>query len=146
MSYLLDSNILLRYLQRSDPDHGQIRSSLRELIGRGDELCYTSQNIGEFWNICTRPSTSQGGYGLGLDETYRRVRLIERSYTLLPATPDIHFEWRRLLIENSVSGIAVHDARLVATMLVHRVTHILTLNDKDFKRYAGITVVHPRDV
>jgi hypothetical protein len=30
-------------------------------------------------------------------------------------------------------------------MHVHGVTHLLTLNDKDFTRYSDITVVHPRD-
>ena len=40
----------------------------------------------------------------------------------------------------------MHDARLVATMLVHGVTDLLTLNDRDFSRYVGIRAVHPRDV
>jgi hypothetical protein len=38
----------------------------------------------------------------------------------------------------------VHDARLVAAMHVHGVTHLLTLNVRDFARYPGITVVHPQ--
>lgn len=33
-------------------------------------------------------------------------------------------EWRRLVVNYGVSGVQVHDARLVATMLVHDVTHI----------------------
>jgi hypothetical protein len=40
----------------------------------------------------------------------------------------------------------VHDARLVAVMRVHSLTHILTFNTTDFIRYPAITVVHPRDV
>jgi predicted nucleic acid-binding protein len=40
----------------------------------------------------------------------------------------------------------VHDARLVAAMLAHGVPQLLTLNDRDFARYAGISVVHPRDL
>ena len=31
-------------------------------------------------------------------------------------------------------------------MLVHGVTHILTFNDKDFRRYPQITVLTPADV
>jgi hypothetical protein len=31
-------------------------------------------------------------------------------------------------------------------MLVHGVLQLLTLNDRDFGRYSGISVVHPRDV
>jgi len=40
-------------------------------------------------------------------------------------------------------GKPSHDARLVAAMLAHGVTHILTFNDTDFRRYAGITPVVP---
>jgi hypothetical protein len=31
-------------------------------------------------------------------------------------------------------------------MLAHGVLRLLTLNDRDFARYPGISVVHPRDV
>jgi hypothetical protein len=31
-------------------------------------------------------------------------------------------------------------------MMVHQVDHILTFDLNDFKRYRGITVVHPMDV
>lgn len=49
-------------------------------------------------------------------------------------------------IAHNVSGVQVHDARLVAAMRVHGVSRILTFNDKDFTRYADIEVVHPRTV
>jgi len=41
-------------------------------------------------------------------------------------------------------GVKVHDARIVAAMLVHGITHVLTLDEHDFVRYPGITAVHPR--
>ncbi len=46
----------------------------------------------------------------------------------------------------SVMGTKVHDARLVAAMHVHRVTHLLTFNEQDFVRYDDIQVVHPRQL
>jgi predicted nucleic acid-binding protein len=45
-----------------------------------------------------------------------------------------------------VSGVQVHDARLVAAMRVHGVKSILTFNDRDFTRYTDIDAVHPRSV
>ena len=45
-----------------------------------------------------------------------------------------------------VGGKQVHDARLVAVMLVHDVTHFLTLNSSDFRRFPEITVIEPQDV
>ncbi len=51
----LDSNILLRWVKPDHNDYPLVVSAI-EAILRGDgELCYTSQNVGEFWNTCTRP-------------------------------------------------------------------------------------------
>ena len=36
--------------------------------------------------------------------------------------------------------------RLVAAMVVHGVSHILTFNTQDFTRYAGVRTLHPTDV
>jgi predicted nucleic acid-binding protein len=40
-----------------------------------------------------------------------------------------------------VSGVQVHDARLVAAMKTHGVTHILTFNVVDFQRYADEEII-----
>jgi predicted nucleic acid-binding protein len=45
-----------------------------------------------------------------------------------------------------VVGKQAHDARLVAVTLVHGITHLLTFNTDDFKRYDEITVVNPKDI
>lgn len=41
----------------------------------------------------------------------------------------------------AVSGVQVHDARLVAAMQAHNITHILTFNTSDFTRYASLGIV-----
>jgi len=79
-------------------------------------------------------------------EADQRARRMERAFTLLADNERIHPEWRPLVLAHSVSGAQVYDARLVAAMYVHGVTHLLTLNDRDFIRYPGITVLHPRDI
>jgi hypothetical protein len=61
----------------------------------------------------------------------------------LPDSERVHKEWRRLVVTHSVAGVQVHDARLVAAMLVHGVSRLLTLNDRDFSRYPGIEALHP---
>jgi predicted nucleic acid-binding protein len=141
-SWLQDSNILLRFVKPDDRDYPLVCSAVEGLWSRGDTLCYTSQNLGEFWNTCTRP-LERNGYGLTPAEANQRASLIEAQFSLLPDIPAVHREWRRLLVEYSVSGAQVHDARLAAAMRVHGVGHILTFNTRDFTRYAGITAVHP---
>lgn len=138
--------MLLRVRHRTAPEYALVRSTLRQLFSQGDQLCYASQNLVEFWNVCTRPATARGGFGLTLDETDRRARLLERLFILLPDTPGIHDEWRRLVITHAVVGVQVHDARLVAAMNVYGLANVLTLNPADFTRYPGITALHPQNI
>ncbi len=67
-------------------------------------------------------------------------------FVLLPDTAAIYSVWESLVIQHNVSGKPAHDARLVAAMLSHGLTSILTFDASGFSRYAGIEVVHPADV
>ena len=77
-----------------------------------------------------------------------RVRAgeVEAGFRLLPDSPSVHKEWRRLLVDYRVSGVQVHDARLVAAMRVHGVKRILTFNKKDFARFHDLEALLPSDV
>ena len=145
MRILLDTNILLRLLNPADLEYAIVRSAVDALAARADQLCFVSQNLVEFWNVCTRPG-HKNGFGLTGAETNVRAKLIESKFLFLPDTSRVHAEWRRLVVARSVAGVQVHDARLVAAMLAHGVPQLLTLNDRDFARYPDISVVHPRDV
>src|SRR5438270_8079164 len=122
-THLADTNILLRVSKREDPNYTMIRTALSSLRAAGAILCFTSQNLAEFWNVCTRPA-AQNGYGLSIAETDRRAALIEATFSLLPDREQVHTEWRRLVVVHSVMGVQVHDARIVAAMLVHGITHL----------------------
>jgi predicted nucleic acid-binding protein len=141
--YLTDSNILLRIGRRGDADHEIVSAAIAVIRKAGSLLYFTQQNVAEFWNVSTRP-TEKNGFGLSIADTERAVRSFEKAIILLPDNRDGYDEWRRLVVAHSVSGKQVHDARLVAAMIVHRVTHVLTLNTSDFARYPEITAVHPR--
>lgn len=71
---------------------------------------------------------------------------IEGLLTLLPDTPAVYAEWKRIIVEHGVSGVKVHDARLIATMKTHGVSRLLTFDLDDFTRYTGIEVMHPKTV
>jgi predicted nucleic acid-binding protein len=140
--YLLDSNILIRWVQQEDPGYPAVEAALDLVMISNADLLYTSQNLGEFWNALTRPA-NRNGYGLSPTEANRLAIVIESRLQLLPDTLAIHQEWRKLLVQFCVSGVQVHDARLVAAMHVHSVKRILTFNAKDFVRFTGIEAVHP---
>lgn len=142
---LLDSNILLRMGKRDDPHHRTISSALHALVARGVRLCYTSQTLGEFWNASTRP-LDKNGFGLSISETDRLARVIERDLEFLPDSHPVHDRWRRLLVTHEIKGVQVHDARLAASMYVHGVPQLLTINVRDFVRFSGLSILHPAEV
>lgn len=147
MVYLVDTNVLLRFADRRSPLHPIVRTVVRKLKSGGHRLQVAPQNCVEFWNVATRPN-SKNGFGLTPAEADRLLRLIERLFPLLPDMRTLYSEWRRLVVTFGVSGVQVHDARLVAAMKSNRVTHILTFNATDFTRYAseGIVAVEPTTV
>lgn len=147
MIYLVDTNILLRIAHRSDERYTLVRSCVNKLKKKGDLLQTTMQNFAEFWNVSTRP-VDKNGLGLTLMETDDLLQDLESTFPLLPDLPAVYAVWREVVVNYGVSGVQVHDARLVATMLVHGVTHILTFNTSDFARYSprGIVAVDPTTV
>ena len=96
--------------------------------------------------MATRPASARGGFGLSPIEAERRLATIEGLGRLLPFNQHCYSAWRQLLVKHGILGVSVHDARLVATMTSFGITHVLTLNAADFKRYSGIVAWVPTDV
>jgi len=145
MRYLLDTGILVRLLHRSDPLHSVVRDAVRSLSSKRHHFVTSTQNIGEFWNVCTRPAAARGGFGLEPDEVMRRVRLLERFITVLREPESAYGKWKALVIAHQVIGKQVHDARIAALMSAYRIKRIVTLNSSDFLRYQQITAVTPQE-
>ena len=79
----LDSNTLLRLAKRDDPEHALVTTAIERLIEEGAEICYTPQNVVEFWSVFTRPK-EKNGFGLSVAEADREARLIETRFAFLP--------------------------------------------------------------
>jgi predicted nucleic acid-binding protein len=145
MSHLTDTNILLRSIQKSHAMFKEADAAVKALLGFGEILYVTSQNVIEFWAVATRP-VGNNGLGLTVEDAARELAGLKTIVSILPDTPDILTEWEKLVVQHRVSGKQAHDARIVAAMKVHGVTHLLTFNTDDFKRYTGIAAVHPASI
>lgn len=146
MQYLLDTGILLRLVNREAEMHQVIRQAVRRIKTDGHVTVTLVQNISEFWNVCTRPTESRGGFGLTIDETSHRLNVIERISTVLPYPPDLYAHWKQLVITRQVQGVQVHDAKIAAAAMLYGVDRLLTLNPKDFTRYPELNVVTPQQL
>lgn len=145
MRVLLDTGVILRLVNRDDLAHESVRDAVRRLKDAGHETVAAPQNFAEFWNVCTRPSSARDGLGLSISKTQERLHLLERIVSLLPDHPDAYAKWKAIVVDKSVKGVKVHDARLAALMHVSGVTHILSLNTGDFLRYDGVTALSLTD-
>jgi predicted nucleic acid-binding protein len=143
MRILLDTNILLRISEPAHPHHLACVGALRTLTGAGHTLCISSQTISEFLAVATR---SVADRGLGMDQAKADEELtkVTRSLDTLYDNKAVVDELRRLVVSYGVTGKSVHDTRLVAVMNVNSVVHLLTINTRDFTRFAGIKVLDPR--
>lgn len=145
MLILVDSNILVFLASLSSPSHQTSVTATNQLRQSGDLLCVTAQNLIEFWAVATRPLNARG---LGFTPAQAQAELakIKSLFRFLPDVAAIYTEWERLVVQHGVSGKNAHDARLAAAMKIHGLTHLLTFNGGDFKRFAGITVIDPVSV
>ncbi len=143
-SCLVDTNILLRMTRRSDPQHQTRRhGAFSACLCKAQSFTYTHQNIAELWNAMTRPLVAQWSrFDRGRGRT-RSARNRSRHESLYQIVKPFIESGGRIVVQQAVMGVQVHDARLAAAMYVHSVSHILTLNVPDFSRFSGLSAVHP---
>jgi predicted nucleic acid-binding protein len=139
--YLFDTNVLLRAAAPKSSQHAAAVQAIKRLVSRGDQLLLAPQVVVEFWSVATRP-VEVNGYGWPAQDAEAKVAELLRQFPLLPETPAVFPEWLRLVSRHGIVGKQVHDARLVALLNVHGVTHLLTFNGGDFQPY-GLIVVSP---
>ena len=145
MSWAVDTNVLLRTTDVGDAAQPVAEAALIALRRSGESLSIFPQNLIEFWAVATRPSANNG-LGLSIAQAESQVNNLKAMFVLLHDTPEIYSAWERIVIRYQVTGKQAHDARIVAAMKSHNLSHLLTFNDSDFKRFIEITVVNPQNV
>lgn len=145
MTFLVDSNILVFSADPKSPMFQEVSRATSLLLSRGERLFVISQNLIELWAVATRPVTSRG-LGLSVHQALAELVRIKSIFQLLSDSPAIYPEWEKLVARHAVLGKNVHDVRLVAAMNVFGLDTLLTSNKPDFKRFAGITAIEPKDV
>jgi hypothetical protein len=78
------------------------------------------------WNVTTRP-IDKNGFGWLPEKTDVEISRLEPLLTVLPNSQAIYREWRKVVLDNSVLGKQVHDARI-------------------FKRFGHITLIDPNTI
>jgi predicted nucleic acid-binding protein len=145
MACLADTNVAARWVLPDDPQHELVNRAVSALRARGEGVYVTPQNLLEFHALATRPLDANG-LGMTSAEARAKAQEIEAVFPLLPDTAAVYPLWCELVDRHGVLGRQVYDARLVAVMLAHGVTRLLTLNPSHFGRFREIEVLQPAEV
>ena len=144
MAIPLDTNVLLRLVQKGHSHSALATQATSALDARNEAMLMAHQSLVEFWSVATRP-LSANGLGLTIEDAEFELEELKKLFFVLPELP-LHEEWQRIVVQYRISGKSVHDARIVAAMSVHKIGKILTFNVQDFIRYTEISVLDPAHV
>jgi predicted nucleic acid-binding protein len=145
VNYLIDTNVLLRSRDAESPHQDVCTRAVRFLIDTDETAFVCTQVLAEYWVVATRPR-DVNGLALSVEATTAEIDKILAAFDSLAEPEDGARRWLDMVLRHGVTGKPAHDARLVAIMLAHGVTQLLTLNPGDFARYPEITTVTPQEI
>lgn len=131
---MLDTNILLTATDEDRSGHEQALDVFNSWPAQGATLYTSGQIIREYLSVATRPAT-QNGLGLTVSDALDNTRALRSRMVLLAEDAKVANRLAELLEEGKSSGKQVHDANVVATMLIHGVDTVVTLNTADFASF-----------
>jgi predicted nucleic acid-binding protein len=145
MRIVLDTNILVRLSDASSAHHLLTKKAVDDLLADEADLLLCTQVMIEFWAVATRPKDANG-LGMSIEKASATLRDYESMTQFLPEASGVASGWRTLVEKYGIKGKSAHDARIVALMLEHNVTEILTINVTDFESFPEITTHSPLPV
>lgn len=137
----VDTNVLVYANQRQSPHHAVADGRLRQASSDGIELWISGQVVREYLAAVTRPQP--GIEPTPMPMAVERARFFAQRFQVADDGPDVRAQLLTLLSTHDVAGKRVHDANIVATMLAHGITHLLTFNTADFRRFADVITIEP---
>ncbi|HXM40697.1 MAG TPA: PIN domain-containing protein [Bryobacteraceae bacterium] len=140
---VIDANILVYALDGDAPQHAASRALLNAARDPANSLFVTSQILAESYSIVTNhrrvavARTSGEAIGALSD------LLAYPGIHVLPSPARVVIGWMELVERRPVTGGAVFDLQLVATMKANDVGRIYTFNTGDCEAFAELTVLTP---
>lgn len=138
----VDTNILV-YAHREDSPFNKAASGAVAKLAEGPaNWAVPWPCLHEFLGIVTHPRIYAPPSSLEQALAQAEAWLESPTLVLLTETPQHWLTLRELLVAAHIAGPQVHDARVAALCRQHGVRELWSA-DRDFGRFAGITVVNP---
>ena len=139
--WFIDTNVLVYATDVRSPFHNEACERLKSAKLRGVDLCISAQVVREYISAATK--SVPPGHAVPWSSILDNCLKFRRMFKILPEGEETASGLCELLATVRAVGKQVHDANIVATMLVHGIPHLFTYNIVDFERYTDlITLVH----
>ena len=100
---LLDTNLLGRITDGTDPQCPAARRAIHSLLAEGEQLIVAPQNLYEFWAVATRKRgplpAGQNGLGMATEQASQWLGFFMRRFTVLPVREDLLGRWHESAME-----------------------------------------------
>lgn len=133
---VLDTNVLLAASDQGRREHTDAVEAINDWPAAGLVLYTNGQILREYLAVATRP-VDRNGLGMARRDAVANVRALRARLNLLAEDVKVSDRLLQLLDGVDCVGKQVHDANIVATMLVHGVDTLVTINVEDFARFEG---------
>jgi predicted nucleic acid-binding protein len=131
---VLDTGVLLAATDEGRAEHQQAVAAINTWPESGLVLYTSGQILREYLVVATRP-VDGNGLGMARPDAVANVRALRARLNLLSEDAKVSDRLLQLLDVTECAGKQVHDANIVATMLVHGVGTVVTINLEDFVRF-----------
>lgn len=139
----LDTNVLLCATDRSREYHDECRRLIASAATNGYHLAVSGQILREYLVVTTRPIDANG-LGLSSADALRNVQAFGGPPTAFCDEGESVSKRLRALVEAyDLAGKRLHDANVVATMLVAGIQRLITVDIDDFAVFTEIEVSRP---
>jgi predicted nucleic acid-binding protein len=133
---MVDTNVLLAATDQGRAEHHDALTILNDWPAGDTTLYVSGQILREYLAVATRPA-DRNGLGLKAPDALGNVAAIRQRTTVLAEGVKVTERLLGLLADVECGGRQIHDANVIATMLVHGVGAVVTMNLDDFARFGG---------
>jgi predicted nucleic acid-binding protein len=137
-----DTNILIYATNTQSPWQSIAKQALQKTRTQNIELIVSTQILREYLAAATRLNAT--GSEMPLDKILENIQSFRENFTVVEDNQLAVLDKLVDLVQStSTAGKQIHDANIVATMLVHGIDHLLTHNITDFQRFSEFIKILP---
>lgn len=135
-SIFIDTNILVYASNIDSLWHSIATTAFEQIIKQNIQPCISTQVLREYFAVATR-GTNPPPRSTVINE----ITALRNSCIVLPDSLRISNKLFEIVAKVGVGGRQIHDANIVATMQIYRISHLLTHNVQDFNRFHDLITI-----